>query len=66
MIMVYALTAIKGGASFWQQSMFATIGVPRYDFIPEYIYELPFNEWWMIQGGTVLVLNTIQSRVSPN
>jgi ethanolaminephosphotransferase len=61
--LVYAFTAIKGGASFWQQSMFRTVGIPEYAFIPKYFYELPFNEWYMIQGGAVLVLNTIQSWV---
>ena len=64
LITVYAFTAIKGGASFWQQSMFRTVGIPEYEFIPQYIYELPFNEWYMVQGGIVLVLNTIQSFVS--
>jgi ethanolaminephosphotransferase len=64
LVTVYAFTAIKGGASFWQQSMFRTVGIPEYAFIPQYIYELPFNEWYMVQGGIVLVLNTIQSFVS--
>jgi len=64
LVFVYAFTAFKGGASFWQQSMFATVGVPKYEFIPEYIYNLPFNEWWMVQGGIVLVLNTVQSAVN--
>jgi len=63
LITVYAFTAIKGGASFWQQSMLRTMGVPKYAFVPEYIYELPFNEAYMIQGGIVLVFNTIQSYV---
>ena len=63
LITVYAFTAIKGGASFWQQSMFRTVGIPQYSFIPTYLYELPFNEWYMVQGGTVLVLNTVQSFV---
>ena len=61
LIIVYAFTAIKGGASFWQQSMLRTMGFPKYSFVPEYIYELPFNEWYMIQGAVVLVLNTVQS-----
>jgi ethanolaminephosphotransferase len=61
LVAVYAFTAIKGGASFWQQAMFPTVGIPKYAFIPEYIYNLPFNEWYMVQGGSVLVLNTIQS-----
>ncbi|KAG0650365.1 putative CDP-alcohol phosphatidyltransferase class-I family [Hyphodiscus hymeniophilus] len=61
LVTVYAFTAIKGGGSFWQQSMFRTVGIPKSALIPNYLYELPFNEWYMIQGGIVLVLNTIQS-----
>lgn len=60
LITVYAFTAIKGGASFWGQSMLRTVGIPHYAFIPDYVYELPFNEWYMVQGGIVLVLNTVQ------
>lgn len=63
LITVYAVTAIKGGGSFWQQSMLRTIGVPKYDFIPEFIYELPFTDWYMVQGSVVLILNTVQSLV---
>lgn len=66
LVTVYAFTAIKGGASFWQQSMFRTVGIPKTAFIPEYIYELPFNEWYMVQGGVVLVLNTIQRYFQPS
>ncbi|KAL9639012.1 MAG: hypothetical protein Q9204_001278 [Flavoplaca sp. TL-2023a] len=58
---VYAITGIKGGGSFWQQSMFQTLGIANHDFIPDYIYNLPFNEWYMVYGGFVLVLNTLQS-----
>ncbi|MCJ1370240.1 hypothetical protein MMC20_001452 [Loxospora ochrophaea] len=58
---VYAFTAIKGGGSFWQQSMLETLGVSNHSFIPDYVYELPWNEWYMVYGGVVLVLNTIQS-----
>ena len=57
---VYAITGIKGGGSFWQQSMFQTLGIANHDFIPDYIYNLPFNEWYMVYGGFVLVLNTLQ------
>lgn len=66
LITVYAFTAIKGGASFWSQSMFRTVGIPHYAFIPDYIYELPFNEWYMVQGGVVLVLNTVQRSIYPS
>lgn len=58
--LVYAFTAVKGGGSFWQQAMLPTVGIPQ-GFIPNYIYNLPFNEWYMVQGGIVLVLNTVQS-----
>ncbi|KAI9799330.1 MAG: hypothetical protein M1825_004823 [Sarcosagium campestre] len=58
---VYAFTALKGGAHFWHQSLLQTIGVPNYAFIPDYVYELPFTEWYMVYGGFVLVGNTLQS-----
>lgn len=57
---VYAFTAVKGGGSFWQQSMLETFGIAKHGFIPEYIYELPFNQWYMVYGGAVLVFNTAQ------
>ncbi|KAG9240163.1 sn-1,2-diacylglycerol cholinephosphotransferas-like protein [Calycina marina] len=61
MVCVYAVTAVNGGASFWSQSMFHTVGIPHLAIIPDQVYELAFNEWFMIQGGFVLVLNTFQS-----
>lgn len=57
---VYAFTAVKGGGSFWQQSMFKTFGIAKHGIIPDYVYELPFNEWYMVYGGIVLVFNTLQ------
>ena len=57
---VYAFTAIHGSGSLWQQSMFKTLGIPKLAIMPEYVYELPFNEWWIVYGGIVLVLNTVQ------
>ncbi|KAI9819148.1 MAG: hypothetical protein M1827_007304 [Pycnora praestabilis] len=61
---VFAVTAIQGGASFWQQSMFKTLGIQQHGMIPDYIYKLPFNEWYMIYGGVVLVFNTFQSALN--
>ncbi|KAI9716218.1 MAG: hypothetical protein M1812_005443 [Candelaria pacifica] len=61
---VFAFTAYKGGASFWQQSMFKTLGIEQHGLIPDYFYELPFNEWYMVYGGMVLVLNTVQSALN--
>ena len=60
---VYAFTAVKGGGSFWQQSMLNTVGIPNYDFIPQYIYDMPFAQWYMVYGGVVLVFNTVQRYV---
>ncbi|KAF2460537.1 hypothetical protein BDY21DRAFT_335704 [Lineolata rhizophorae] len=58
---VYAITAVKGGGSFWQQSMLQTIGVKNNGLIPEAVYNLGWDEWYMAYGGIVLVFNTIQS-----
>lgn len=58
---VYALTGYKGGASFWQQSMLATLGVPETWGIPEILYRLNFTQWYMVQGTVVLVFNTVES-----
>ena len=56
---VYALTAFLGGGSFWQRGMFESFGVENYEFIPDFIYNLAWNEWYMVYGGIVLVFNTI-------
>lgn len=64
LVIVYAFTGYVGGGSFWQQSMFATIGVPHFAFIPDVVYNLAWNEWYMVQGSIVLVLNTVQRSVS--
>lgn len=57
--LVYAFTAFIGHGSFWNQAMLPTIGIPDYKFIPDFLYNLHFNEWWMVYGGAVLVFNTI-------
>ncbi|KAF2503120.1 sn-1,2-diacylglycerol cholinephosphotransferas-like protein [Lophium mytilinum] len=58
---VYGFTAFVGGGSFWQQSLFETVGIPHLSIIPDYIYNLAWDEWYMVQGGSVLVFNTISS-----
>ena len=57
--LVYAFTAIIGRGSFWQQAMLPTLSIPNYAFIPDVLYNMQFNEWWMIYGGAVLVFNTV-------
>lgn len=56
---VYALTAVLGGGSFWQRSLLESIGVQNYNFIPNAVYSLAWNEWYMVYGGVVLVFNTV-------
>ena len=62
--LVYAFTAFVGRGSFWQQSMLETIGVPDMAIIPDFLYELPFAQWWLVYGGVVLVFNTVQRQAS--
>lgn len=57
---VYAFTGYVGGGSFWHRSMLETIGVPQYFFIPKKLYVMPWNEWYMVYGGIILVFNTFQ------
>lgn len=40
--------------------MLQTFGVAKHGMIPDYIYDMQFNEWYMVYGGVVLVANTIQ------
>ena len=57
---VYAFTAIKGGGSFWQRAMLPTMGVAQPTWLADSVYDLPFNQWYMVYGSVVLVFNTVQ------
>lgn len=59
-VVVFILTGYFGGASFWQQAMLPTIGVPA-SFVPDFIYNLSFSQMWLVQGTLVLVYNTVES-----
>ncbi len=61
LVAVYALTGFMGGASFWQQPMLPTLGVPLSAVVPDALYQLSFTEWYMVQGMVVLVFNTVES-----
>jgi ethanolaminephosphotransferase len=61
---VFFITYLKGGASFWQQSMMKTLGLERNALIPDFLYEKAWNEWFMVYGGMVLVFNTVQSALN--
>ncbi|KAI9662102.1 MAG: hypothetical protein M1831_002798 [Alyxoria varia] len=61
---VFAITALKGGGSFWTQPMLSTMGVPPSRVIPSAIYNLAWNEAFILYGGSVLVFNTVQSAMN--
>jgi ethanolaminephosphotransferase len=58
--LVYVLTAYQGGGSFWERSMLQTIGVKKTNLLPDLVYDLAWNEWYLAYGGVMLVFNTIQ------
>ncbi|ORY00455.1 hypothetical protein BCR34DRAFT_592560 [Clohesyomyces aquaticus] len=60
---VYALTAVLGGGSFWQRSLLESIGVQRPAFFPELLYNMAWNEWYMVYGAVVLGFNTVSRLV---
>lgn len=61
---VFAFTAVKGGGSFWQQSIFRTLGLAKHGIMPDVLYELAWVDMFMIYGGMVLVFNTYQSSMN--
>ncbi|KIW38147.1 uncharacterized protein PV06_10107 [Exophiala oligosperma] len=64
LIVVYFLTFLKGGASYWQQPMLPSLGFPKNDLLPESMYQLAWNEWYMWYGAVVLVFNTVSSAMA--
>jgi hypothetical protein len=60
---VYAITAVKGGGSYWQQAMLPTVGVSQPSWLPDMLYDMPFNQWYMVYGSIVLVFNTVERQV---
>lgn len=61
---VFFITYLKSGASFWQQSMMKTLGLEKNALIPDFLYNKAWNEWFMVYGGMVLVFNTVQSALN--
>ncbi|KAF2747663.1 Choline/ethanolaminephosphotransferase [Sporormia fimetaria CBS 119925] len=58
---IYALTGVLGGGSFWEQPALQTLHIAKTDMIPDYLYNLAWNEWYMVYGGIMLVFNTVSS-----
>ena len=61
LVVVYFVTFLKGGASYWQQPMLPTLGLPKTDLLPSSLFQMAWNEWYMVYGGLVLVFNTASS-----
>ena len=55
---VFAFTAYEGGGSFWHRSMFEVIGIAKSESIPEWVYEMPFTQWYLIYGAIILFFAT--------
>ncbi|KIW82384.1 hypothetical protein Z517_05411 [Fonsecaea pedrosoi CBS 271.37] len=64
LVVVYFITFLKGGASYWQQPMLPSLGLPKSDLIPASLYQMAWNEWYMVYGGLVLVFNTVSSALN--
>lgn len=61
LIIVYFVTYLKGGGSYWQQPMLPALGVSKLPIIPDSLYKQSWAEWYIFYGGVVLLYNTISS-----
>lgn len=64
LVVVYIFTWLKGGASYWQQPMLPTLGVPKNGLIPDSLYQQSWGEWYIFYGGLVLFFNTYSSALN--
>lgn len=60
LVIVYFVTFLKGGGSYWQQPMLPTLGLPK-SGLPDFVYQKTWAEFYIIYGGAVLVFNTASS-----
>ncbi|KAH0559303.1 hypothetical protein GP486_004186 [Trichoglossum hirsutum] len=53
---VFLVTAVKGGGHFWEQSVFRTLGIGRemLGWMPDEVYEMPWNKSFLVYGGIIL------------
>ena len=61
LIIVYFVTFLKGGGSYWQQPMLPCLGLPKLEIMPDSLYQQSWAEWYILYGGLVLVFNTFSS-----
>ncbi|KAH8426447.1 aminoalcoholphosphotransferase [Aspergillus melleus] len=60
---VFGFTAYMGGGSFWHRPMLETVGIPKLNFIPQQVYDMPFTQWYLVYGAFVLFFATGSSIV---
>jgi ethanolaminephosphotransferase len=59
---LYMVTAfLPGGSSFWEQPMLQSIGISNMSIIPDALYNMAWNEWYMVYGAVMTVFNTVVS-----
>jgi ethanolaminephosphotransferase len=59
---VYAITAIKGGGSYWQQPMLSALRwIPFTSYLPKVAHTMDFGDFYMLYGTVVLAFNTYWS-----
>jgi ethanolaminephosphotransferase len=53
---VFLVTAVKGGGHIWEQSVFRTLGIGRemLGWVPDEVYEMPWNKSFLVYGGIIL------------
>lgn len=61
LVVVYFVTYLKGGGSYWQQPLLPQLGIPKNGLIPESLYQQTWAEWYIFYGGVVLAFNTYSS-----
>lgn len=61
---VYGFTAYTG-ASYWQQPALYALGVPNFKFVPQILYNMDFGDFYMWQGGIILIGNVVERFVCP-
>ncbi|KIX04817.1 uncharacterized protein Z518_05688 [Rhinocladiella mackenziei CBS 650.93] len=64
LVVVYFITFLKGGGSYWQQPMLPSLGLPKSEWMANSLYQMAWNEWYMVYGGLVLVFNTVTSTLN--
>jgi ethanolaminephosphotransferase len=61
LVIVYFVTFLKGGGSYWQQPTLPALGFSKPEVMPDFLYQKTWADWYMFYGGAVLIFNTASS-----